>query len=539
MNATLRIVASGKEFTLSLPDSSESLRLSEVIYLSGLFVPPVLCSGLGHCSLCRVRFVQAPPPACTDDLAVLGEALCKDGWRLGCKHLVSAGMWIELPSNVQLVQNIPPSTHGTATKVACDYGSTTLHFSAIPDSIELLQQRISVLPFSQGDVVEPNPQSGAGGDIISRLAFAAKGDGAKKLQELTLASIKRVLSTNFPQATKLTLAANPAMLYILLGKDTSGLAHAPYSLDYSVNNVEKIQDLPQLWCSPCIAPFVGGDISAGYAALALNPYFEVEYPFVLADLGTNGEFVLAVDKNTAFAISLPLGPALEGCGFSFGSSVNAAKASVSSYVATSFSLSPNGLQAHSPAGELNNPSYISGTGYISLIHQLFACGVLDKDGHFATAPASPPYRKIAEILQGRIHRLPSGEKAFYLNPQLYLSATDVEEFLKVKAAFRLALEYLFKASGLSPGAVKDIYIAGAMGQHTPFVALGELGFVPTSLASKIKSAGNSSLAGAMLLAAHPELDQALKEWCAVAQVLEITADKNFMQAFAANMRLGF
>ncbi|MDL2209816.1 hypothetical protein LJC26_03315, partial [Desulfovibrio sp. OttesenSCG-928-O18] len=36
--------------------------LAETIYLSGLFAPPALCSGLGRCGLCRVRFISAAPP---------------------------------------------------------------------------------------------------------------------------------------------------------------------------------------------------------------------------------------------------------------------------------------------------------------------------------------------------------------------------------------------------------------------------------------------------------------------------------------------
>ena len=84
---------------------------------------------------------------------------------------------------------------------------------------------------------------------------------------------------------------------------------------------------------------------------------------------------------------------------------------------------------------------ISATGYLSLLALLLRLGCLDADGHFRT-PASPLARRVAPPPQqartGLRLPLPYGQ---------WLAAADVEELLKVKAAFSQALEALLRAAG--------------------------------------------------------------------------------------------
>ncbi|MDL2307369.1 hypothetical protein LJC48_05010, partial [Desulfovibrio sp. OttesenSCG-928-C06] len=85
------------------PSASESL-LTQAVYLSGLFETPPLCSGLGRCGRCRMRFLPQSsciPEATGQDLQVLGREAVELGWRLGCRHQAAPGMVIELPENIQ------------------------------------------------------------------------------------------------------------------------------------------------------------------------------------------------------------------------------------------------------------------------------------------------------------------------------------------------------------------------------------------------------------------------------------------------------
>ncbi|MDL2307863.1 ASKHA domain-containing protein, partial [Desulfovibrio sp. OttesenSCG-928-C06] len=369
----------------------------------------------------------------------------------------------------------------------------------------------------------------------SRLAFAAGESGRERLRAVSLMALQRIFNDAGNSVAEMVVAANPAMAHLILGRDAAGLRAAPYHLDYLGGAGESLSGLPPLWLCPLISPFVGGDISAGYAFLAYGQEgsaapAESLYPFLLADLGTNGEFLLALDENSALAVSLPLGPALEGMGMSCGAEAR----NSSGQTITSFTLGPHGPQPDGlPPGAV--PSGISATGYLSLLHNLLRLGLLDDDGLFVTDSSSisslaPLSRKAAEGF--RVH---NGETAWFFDDSLYVSATDVEELLKVKASFQLALEGLLSEAGLTHGGLRRVYLAGNLGLHVDTGDLAALGFVPELLRGRIVPVGNSSLAGAELLAARKDLREPLCRWAAGVRTLDLTAAPGFHTLFASAM----
>lgn len=88
----------------------------------------------------------------------------------------------------------------------------------------------------------------------------------------------------------------------------------------------------------------------------------------------------------------------------------------------------------------------------------------------------PLARKLAAVCKKsmaamRLH-LPRG---------LWLAAADVEELLKVKAAFALALDALLRAARVPPRELAALCLAGALGEHVRADNLEQLGFVPSGL----------------------------------------------------------
>lgn len=65
--------------------------LAQTIWLSGELSPPALCSGLGRCGACRVRFLEGTPEPCDADSAILGAEAVRGGWRLACRHAARCG----------------------------------------------------------------------------------------------------------------------------------------------------------------------------------------------------------------------------------------------------------------------------------------------------------------------------------------------------------------------------------------------------------------------------------------------------------------
>lgn len=489
--------------------------LARALWLSGGLTAPPLCVGLGRCGRCRVRFVRQPPMPVPEDGLALDQAALDQGWRLACRHVLGArtsDMELELPAPPQPRHTVDAETvPGAPLHLAVDLGTTSIHWRALtPDG----------LPAAHGDML--NPQMGAGSDVMSRLAAAMRPGGEAGLAELLRTALRRIVGALPGPVTELCVAANTAMTLILLQKDISGLTTAPYRVDYTGDTMEMLPNLPPMYIPPLPAPFVGSDISAGLAAI--KDRHHPSHPFLLADLGTNGEFALAVDPETIFLASVPLGPALEGIGLTFGDMAGPD-------TATAFSLTPSGLMPTVEDGAL--PRRICGTGYISLIRVLLRAGLLDLDGTFVYAPPTPLGGRLASLLYEV-----QNESRLALPGGLYLTARDVEEILKVKAAFSLALERLLRAADLEAAELKHIFLAGALGGHVSPPDLEGLGFLPPGAGNRLLSVGNSSLDGAQLLLQQPSQRVLLAQQRSGCIPLDLTADPSFTAEYMRHMRFG-
>ena len=510
--------------------------LSRAIWLSGKVAPLPLCGGLGRCGRCRVRWLSlpCPPPAPVpaEEALFSPEELAR-GWRLSCRHTLPTGegsLRLELPPESLLPPVVAPpaviadnadtadNTESQAAlpgiALAVDLGTTSIYWQAL--------ETATGRAIAEGHFL--NPQAGAGADVISRLALAREAGGLARLAGLVrerLAELCRKTAAGF-----MCLAANTAMTAIFLEEDVEGLCAAPYRLPCRGNELRHLPGLPPVWLPPLPAPFVGGDISAGLAALLAA---ETPLPFVLADLGTNGELALVDASGHCFLTSVPLGPALEGIGPACGQLAGPD-------VLTRFSLAPQGLVGYSPDNAKGTARGIGATGYLSLLAILRQTGLLDANGLFTPSAAAanmPLSRRIV-----RSFRVEGGQTCLHLPRGQWLTAADVEELLKVKAAFSLALDTLLSEARLQPQDLACLCLGGALGEHLQPEVLEELGFVPHGLARRIRAVGNSSLAGAALLARDTGWRDRLAALCARARVLPLVDKPDFHRAYLRQMRFG-
>lgn len=532
--------------------------LAQAVYMSGLFPPPSLCSGLARCGRCRMRLIPAPdappiPKPLPADRLFFTEDQLALGWRLACRHAPVPGMLAELPEGTEFSPSLSspparrktssPAPAGTRLFLAVDLGTTSVQWQLLNVSVSPVYD--PDLPASAPRILwqgsQVNPQMGAGSDVISRLAVAQSQHGKDRLRRLTLSALRALALQSGEHAetqggsgeiTALCLAANPAMTCIALGKDTASLATAPYALPYHGGQWEKAPGLPPLWAPPQLSPFVGGDISAGYASLVFTRPAP-RFPFLLADMGTNGEFLLALSPSQAVCASVALGPALEGIGLSCGSEARAGAVS-------DFTLGPGGLVAWTLPGHGDKvlpapgdaaPPGITGTGYIALLHLLLQSRAIDREGRFTPGQCGPLRRFFTPDTDEK-----TGEAFLPLPHGLRLLASDVEETLKVKAAFSLGLHRLLLHAGLASRELAQVFLAGALGRHVSPRALEELGFFPPGMTSRLTAIGNASLAGASLLA-HDERARAdLIRWSAGAVGLAFASDPAFARNYAEHMR---
>ncbi|MBD5627603.1 MAG: DUF4445 domain-containing protein, partial [Desulfovibrio sp.] len=493
---------------------------------------------------CRVRYAGEAPAPLPEDEAALPPQEVAAGWRLACRRSVpdmapGSVLELELPSDALAApvrQEAPAGAGapgragaGEAVVLGVDLGTTSLQWRAV--GVGTAGQACS-----PGRVIaegsQLNPQAGAGADVMSRLAFARTEAGLATLGALARSAVAGIvgrLAAAGLAPGRICLAANTAMTDIFLGRSVEGLCAAPYRREHPGGTFVEVPGFPSVLVPPLPAPFVGGDVSAGLAALLAA---DTPCPFVLADLGTNGELALLTEDGRLFLTSVPLGPALEGIGPERGAMAGPG-------VVTEFRHSPRGLEpllfAQGPGGAAAEAAGISATGYLSLLALLFRLGVLDRDGHFV--PPEATALPLARALAHAVTPAPGGAR-LPLPLGLWLSAADVELLLKVKAAFAVALEAVCAAAGVAPMRLQKLALAGALGEHVRLADLKDLGFAPGVPLACMAAVGNTALSGACLLAACPERMRALAALCEGATVLGLTEGLGFQQAYLAHMRLG-
>ena len=467
--------------------------LSRNLFSHGFFTSTPLCSGLGLCGACRVRVLSSTPDACPRDQDVFSPGDLTQGWRLGCAHFPAQGMNLKLPLEKSTRRFAWASTSDPVA-LGVDIGTTTLKWGfAHPDH-----------KTSLGMVL--NPQMGAGSEIMSRLAYSAEcRDNFKRLQSLLTREIQKITAL-CDQELPAVVAGNTAMIHFLMGLDISGLLGHPYHVAFAGGSDVRLPGSGrEVFVPPLLSPFVGADISSGLSWLVQEK--RASFPFLFCDLGTNGEMVLGLGPDRFFCTSVALGPALEGVGLRFGSPFGPG-------VAGRFEFTPRGIRPDNQ--EWNG--LVSGSGYLSLLALLLKLDILDYSGRFID-PGSRLSGTV-DLLHGRVH----------IQDKFYLSGRDVEEVLKVKAAFTLGVQYLLQKTSMTPERLARIYLGGALGEHAGLEDLDELGFLPKGAMHKCRVLGNSSLRGALVLA----VDSASRKWVlnlpGMMQSLDLAGDREYVNA---------
>ena len=494
--------------------------LAAALFAAGYFLGRPLCAGQGRCGLCRVRYLSPPPEPLAQESRKLGPELLAQGWRLSCLRPGEAGAEIELPASAFRPSPgpAPKESGGPPLGLALDLGTTGIEWQAVR-----LDAKAGPDVAASGRA--PNPQLGSGSEVLSRLSFAELPGGAAYLSDLVRDYLREVRDSLPGRLVALSLAGNSVMSYLAAGVPAKGLGRSPYQLTWrGGEEVRLADDLPPCYFAPLLTPFVGGDLSAGLTAITLDRAALPSYPFILADLGTNAEFLLARRPGDYLAASVPLGPALEGVGLSCGSLAGPG-------ALVSFALNASGLTAAALPGLAPGAAApgITGTGYLSLSAVLLGLGLLGRDGRFNSQGGTPLAARLKPYMQSR-----EGEACFVFAGQTLFSS-DVEEILKVKAAFNLALSALLKHSGLGPSGLAEILLAGSFGAHVGLEDLRELGFLPPGLGSKVRCVGNTSLAGARLMLNDPKAKAFAEALPAQVELLDLNNETGIEDSYIKKM----
>ncbi|MCB2188717.1 MAG: DUF4445 domain-containing protein [Deltaproteobacteria bacterium] len=450
------------------------------------------CRGFGACGLCRVRVLDGPAgePSPAERLH-LGQEGLAGGLRLACQVTPQDDLTIlllapasrpawralagpELPQPPTAVP-VPGLPAGRALGAVVDLGTTHLSLAVY----DLAQGR--GLAGRRG----PNPQAGAGADVVTRLvAAAASEQAARDLGGQVVAAVGEALEDlaareglDLGRLGRLLLVGNTPMLALLTGQEPArllcpdaweGAADAAPGDPAAWATAWGLAPGAQVEVVPPLAGFAGSDILAGCLAARLETR---DGPALLVDFGTNTEIALW-DGATLWVTSAAGGPAFEGSGLGCG--LPAGEGAIHRVEAGEQGLTWQVLGGGPPQG-------FCGSGLVDLVAVLLDTGRLTPRGKF-TAPG--PADRVA-LVPAR--------------PELALTKRDVDLFQQAKAAVGAGVALVCSLAGLAPGELRRVVVAGSFGCHLNPASAQRIGLLPPMPVEAVELAGNTALAGAAQL----------------------------------------
>jgi uncharacterized 2Fe-2S/4Fe-4S cluster protein (DUF4445 family) len=464
---------------------SEGSLVGDAIATTGLPLEQP-CAGRGTCGKCKVLVETgvAPPDEVEFEHLTPGE-LAVDN-RLACRaRVVDDAKVVLAPIVVYSDKMFRASNRYKKTDaplgLAIDLGSTTVAaFLTMLDDGEVCAGGASL-----------NQQTVFGADVISRMAAATDPVNAERLHKLALASINQAIDSLKlsdrirKRIERVTVVGNVAMHHLLTRLPIGTLAVMPFQpfQKESIRDANALMgglfgEKVRVMLPPLIGGFVGSD---ALACLAYFGFDKPDAPMVAIDLGTNGE-VLVTDGKRILTASTAAGPAFEGVFISCGT--RAVDGAITHVRLEDHELIYDTIANVEPVG-------LTGSGLISLVHELRKADVIEPNGRIRP---NPPI--FAERLDSDIHG--ARRLKLSLDGRLGLSQWDVRELQKAKGAVRAAIDILMKNLNLQPKDLKRFILTGSFGGQVDVEAVTGLGMIPPVRREVIENVANGAGLGAAM-----------------------------------------
>lgn len=455
--------------------------------------------------------VSAPPPSLDDnrsDVARLLGALKEEGehgfvfdfeairdlpdaWRQGDWTVTTT---ITRPVDRERGRNHvirvePGDTTDRNIAVAIDLGTTTVW----AQFIDLVSGEVL------GTTGDFNAQIGYGEDVISRIVYAGKPGGLKRLQKAAVDSINQVLK-HLSRKTKVdltdislaTIAGNTTMTQLLMEVEPKYIRLEPYvpaAAYYPPVKASRfglaLPDHVNLLAFPAVASYVGGDVVSGVMGVGMHKDPRLT---LFIDMGTNGEVVVGNQDWMACAAA-SAGPAFEGGGIKFG--MRASEGAIEN-----FSVNPiTGDPAILTVGRAQ-PKGICGSGLIAAVASLFMAGIIDERGRYRL---EHPSDRIREGEDGPEYVM-AYAKDTQIDRDITLTEMDIDNLMRAKGAMYAAFMTLLEGVGLTIHDLERVVLAGGFGQSINIERAQIIGLLPELEPERFTFVGNGSLLGAKLIA---------------------------------------
>jgi len=428
----------------------------------------------------------------------------------------------DLPAGAVLVDFLAEQP-SVLPAMALDLGTTHLEASLI----NLLDGRV----LASGN--RENSQIEFGADILTRIHYAGKGNGLRRLHEAVVGAINGLAADLADKAGEkrehiraLSVSGNTTMVHLLLQLDPYHLCREPYIPLVNAPDPFAAAEIglalhgaAPVWVMPSIGSYFGGDLISGIVASGLD---QQEETCMLIDVGTNAEVVVG-NREWLIACAGAAGPALEGGVARMG--MRAGPGAIEHV-----EIDPLTLELRCRTIDGGKARGICGSGIIDLVACLYLARIIDIRGKFR--PERCPERFV-DTPQGAGFVVVAAEEAANGEP-VVLGQVDLDAMMRSKAAMYSILTTLINQVGLEFADLHRIYVAGAFGRHIDPRRAITLGMLPDLPLTTFQPVGNSSLAGAELAL----LDRGDRERCLglinKITYLELNVNQEFMIRFSGS-----
>ena len=379
-----------------------------------------------------------------------------------------------------------------------------------------------------------NPQTRFGDDVLSRIVHVRQGHNRlHELHETIVHAVDEMIGELADQTERVdrrmiyevTFSGNTTMQQILCDIDCDSLGEVPFvpamgpGLSLPTAELElNVHPRGRAFVLPVIGGFVGGDTVAGILAPGL------------ADIGTNGEIVLAADGKL-LAASTAAGPAFEGARILHG--MRGSAGAIEKVVVDRW-LRTNVIGDVAPIG-------LCGSGLIDLAAELLRHGLLASNGRLLE-PGQAPQGTVDDLARRLV--LHEDRPAFLLADEsetgtrkpIVLTQADVRELQLATGAIQAGIRILLKRLGLEPADLDEVLIAGGFGNFIRRGNAQRIGLLPPEIPRRrIRFRGNTSLGGARLVALSRRARETANQLARRTEHVDLSTDVDFHNAFAEAM----
>ena len=269
--------------------------------------PDAPCGGQGTCKKCLVTVTGR-----VKSIEGFGERDVENEQLLACRYHPAGDLTVTL--QVKEKMNVVTTGAGTIASggeglgFAVDIGTTTV-------AAFLYDLETGARLGAEGG---RNAQRSYGADVISRITCASEGklpalrDAIRKQIAGMAEDLCRKTKHDKREIRRISIAGNTVMEHLFTGLDPTNIGVAPFTPESLFGDHWRASDcLPELgidadvYICPCVAGYVGGDITAGLVASGAP---EAEDLWLYVDIGTNGEMGLG-NRDGFITCATAAGPA--------------------------------------------------------------------------------------------------------------------------------------------------------------------------------------------------------------------------------------